>query len=411
MKKTIITTAAALALSFTATTASAQSSSSGNRPSAPPPPASDPVELKVGGFMTWYATYADQRKSTTLGLIDNAGVATPYRIGRYNTFDIMGNAEIYFSGTTTLDNGLKIGAMVQLEAGTDADTWSKVIDESYMTVDSVIGRVIVGNVKNVSNQMAITAPDVSTIGLQETDFTRMVAVPNGFNFLWDATYATWDDTSTKLSYITPTFAGFTAGVSLMPGNRMLGTDADNLLISETYGIRDFKNGIVSVALYEADMGAVKLATSLSYGTYKPLRVALGPFEYGQVGSSNIQDYAAGLNIGIGNFTIGGSYRYVDTKREDRNLGGYVWDAGVSFTAGPVETSVNFIQARNNNTTANVTRVLKDEFNLFQVAGKYKMGAGIDTFINIGYVEYQSATHLNTNSNRGVAVATGMNLSF
>lgn len=70
--------------------------------------------------------------------------------------------------------------MIQLEAGTDSDTSDHTIDETYMTVDSKIGRIIAGNVKNVSNQMSVTSPNVSTLGVQETDFRRVITVPAYF---------------------------------------------------------------------------------------------------------------------------------------------------------------------------------------------------------------------------------------
>ena len=133
----------------------------------------------------------------------------------------MGDGELYFSGKTTLKNDVTIGAMIQLKVGTDSDTNNHVIDETYMTVDSKIGRVIVGNVKNVSNQMSVIAPSVSSLGVQETDFRRIVIVPAGFAYN-KATYALLDDVSTKMSYITPTFSDLTFGVSLMPGNKTKG---------------------------------------------------------------------------------------------------------------------------------------------------------------------------------------------
>lgn len=143
-----------------------------------------PVELQLGGYMTWYGTYTNQKRTTLKQL--TATSAMP--IGEYNNFDVMGNAEIYFSGSTTLQNGVKIGAMIQLEAGTDSDTSDHTIDETYMTVDSKIGRLIVGNVKNVSNQMSVTSPNVSTLGVQETDFRRVITVPAYFSYN-KATYA------------------------------------------------------------------------------------------------------------------------------------------------------------------------------------------------------------------------------
>lgn len=157
--------------------------------------------------------------------------------------------------------------MIQLEAGTDSDTSDHTIDETYMTVDSKIGRIIAGNVKNVSNQMSVTSPNVSTLGVQETDFRRVITVPAYFSYN-KATYALLDDISTKLSYITPTVSGFTAGISLMPGNKKKGKDDDNLLIPSG-GIKLFKYGADAAALFQHDFGSFDLEASTSYTVYKP----------------------------------------------------------------------------------------------------------------------------------------------
>ena len=276
-----------------------------------------PVELQLGGYMTWYGTYTNQKRTT----LKQTGPASATPIGEYNNFDLMGNAEIYFSGSTTLQNGVKIGAMIQLEAGTDSDTSDHTIDETYMTVDSKIGRIIAGNGKNVSNQMSVTSPNVSTLVVQETDFRRVITVPAYFSYN-KATYALLDDISTKLSYITPTVSGFTAGISLMPGNKKKGKDDDNLLIPSG-GIKLFKYGADAAALFQHDFGSFNLEASASYSVYKPnLRVNASEnpgLELASAEEKNINEYGAGLNIGIGNWSVGGSYHYTNMSRKRRNF--------------------------------------------------------------------------------------------
>ncbi len=401
MKRTLLPFMAWLVLSSTAPAASAQEAR--KQPAAP----SSPIQLELGGYMNWYGTYANQKRSTLVGF---AGAGMDVPIGKYNSFDVMGSAEIYFSGSTVLDNGIKVGAMVQLRAGTDPDTDTNTIDQTYLTVDSGIGRIIVGNVKNVAYQMAVTSPNVSTVGVQETDFDRMIIMPVGFNY-YNATYATFDDVSTKVSYITPTLAGFTAAVSLMPGNNTKGQDSNNLLFPIYSNAKDrpFRSGFVGVALYQGDFGRFNLDASLSYASYKPNYIFSNPLTntFFRPGTKRLQEYAGGINVGMGNWTVGGSYRYVDAPLDMREYEGHVWDAGISYMFGPVETSVNYLQSRVNNEF----QPGKDQFSMYQVAGKYKLGAGVDTFVNIAYIEYDSADRARGRSNEGVAVATGMSLAF
>ena len=361
-----------------------------------------PIELQVGGYMTWYGTYGNQRRTT----MTNTGRT----VGEYNNFDLMGNGEVYFAGKTALKNGVEIGAMIQLKAGTDSDTSNHVIDETYMTVDSKIGRVIAGNVKNVSNQMSVTAPTASSIGLQETDFTRILIVPAGFAYN-KATYALLDDVSTKMSYITPTFADLTFGISIMPGNKTKGKDSNNLLIPND-GIKLFKYGVDAAALYEHDFDSFNLSASATYTVYKPnLRANANPAE-----EKNIKEYGGGLNIGIGNWTIGGSYHYTNMSMDTAafmnpfaNVAkGASWDAGVKFTAGPVETSVDVLQSRAESLTVNGK---KDIYTQYQLSGKYNIIKGVSAFADLGYMYFRSASDNRALSNKGPVAAIGMNLNF
>lgn len=402
MKKNLLFSAAVYALT------------AGNALAESTPVPSPPVKLELGGYMTWYGSYANQKRSA---LVDAYGVNTPVPVGEYNAFDVMGNAEIYFSGKAELDNGMTIGVMVQLEAGTDPSTSSKTIDETYLTLDTKIGRFIAGNVKNTAYQMAVRAPDVSTIGLQDSDYDRLIVVPYGFS-AYNSTYPLFDDISTKVSYITPTIAGFTAGISLMPGNGTSGQDNNNLLFPSTSSklARSFKQGFTAVGLYETQIGGFNLSSSLTYASYKPNPTSVenigGTEVFVRGTSKTIKEYAGGLNFGAGNWTIGGSYRYVDAPKSslialDKDMTGYAWDAGVSYSFGPFETSLNYLHSRKNTMTFDG----KDEYNLYQFAGNYRLGAGVDTFINIGYVEYEAADKTRGKSNEGLAVSTGMHLSF
>lgn len=62
-----------------------------------------PVELQLGGYMTWYGTYTNQKRTT----LKQTGPASATPIGEYNNFDLMGNAEIYFQAPQLCKTALK----------------------------------------------------------------------------------------------------------------------------------------------------------------------------------------------------------------------------------------------------------------------------------------------------------------
>lgn len=380
---------------------------------ASPASAEPAIELKTGGFMTFYGAYAKQKKQTEVltGINIPAAAYASRPIGSYNKADLMGNAEVYFSGKHEFENGTALSAMIQLEAGTDSDTSNNVVDETYMTFDSKAGRFIAGNVKNVSNMLAVRSRTVSTIGFQETDFKRMIVIPALFAYN-KATYATLDDISTKLSYISPEMAGFTVAVSAMPGNKTKGKDADNLLIP-TDGTKIFKYGFDSVVKYSHDFDAFKMEIGATYSTYKPnMRANDLPGK-----EKNTNEYGGGLLISTDTWSFGGSYHYVNATEAAgimaavaQTMGphGWVWEIGATYTHNDFSASVNYMHSL---ADSFIDEGRKDKYDQYQIAGKYKIDTGIEAFADFAYLKYDAVRQDKGLSNKGFAATVGVNLFF
>lgn len=131
---------------------------------------------------------------------------------------------------------------------------------------------------------------------------------------------------------------------------------------------------------------------------------------------NINEYGAGLNIGIGNWSVGGSYHYTNMSRKTAEFlnpyanvaKGSSWDAGVKFSAGPFAASANVFQSRADSLTVDGK---KDIFSMYQLSAQYKILAGVDVFADLAYLDFKSASDERGLSNKGPAVAIGMNLNF
>ena len=78
-----------------------------------------------------------------------------------NSFDVQGESEIYFKGSTVLDNGMTVGVMVQLEAGAD-ENGDDTIDESYAYVSGKYGKLVLGSTDNAAYLMRATAPNAAS---------------------------------------------------------------------------------------------------------------------------------------------------------------------------------------------------------------------------------------------------------
>lgn len=348
---------------------------------------SQPIELKLGGYMRWYGTFADFFKKNNLALLENQNV---------NKFDVMGDGEIYFQGRTRLDDGMEIGAMVQIKAGTEVKTF----DESYLFVDGAFGRFQAGNVKNVDYQMSVNAPTVSFIGLQESSYNRFGV----FGLLGksaEATYATWDDISTKLNYISPNVSGFSLGVSLMPSNNSGGLD-NTVFVNNTV----FQYGGAVIGLYENRLNDDWLLTSsASYAFYKPRESYAGTHKA-------IRDFSAGMNVTYKDVTIGGSVKRelspVNTFVVGENFSdtqGWVWDAGVSYDAAVYGLSLSYTGAQTRDTALNSARNRSD---LIVAAAKYRLGAGINVFFDMSYAKVDKASGEKA---QGIGSAAGFDVVF
>ncbi len=74
--------------------------------------------VRVGGYMEQYVAYGSSDQNIS---------------GDYDGIDSKSDAEVFFAPSITLDNGLKIGANIQLEAAGYLGT-SDTIDESFVFI-------------------------------------------------------------------------------------------------------------------------------------------------------------------------------------------------------------------------------------------------------------------------------------
>ena len=98
--------------------------------------AADKIQLGLSGYYRFYAVGASlddgTDASSPTGMEVGAGIRD-HGVGR--------EGEIHFRGQTTLDNGIKVGVRVELEAETSLDQ----IDNSYIYFDGGFGRVEMGS--------------------------------------------------------------------------------------------------------------------------------------------------------------------------------------------------------------------------------------------------------------------------
>lgn len=341
--------------------------------------AADPISLKLGGYAKWL-----------VGFSEYDGPAD-----RQNA-DIHADAEVFFLGSTTLDNGLKIGIKVELEADRSAggaagsaNQGANTIDETFITIDSAIGRVIVGNEDNGAYLLHVSAPDAAgmaednPVALKNLAPGAVTAGAAGGPYNIRATTAiNTDSDDQKITYVAPSFAGFTVGASYIPA---LGSEG------VTPHVRGFQADAMDVfgfaGAYNNTFGAVGLKASFGWAT---LMDDL---------NTNVDhnEFSFGAQFGYAGFTLGGAAKIVDSDV----FGDFEnWTIGLQYGQGPWAASVAYYVSDAG------TGI--DDYRDVHVSGKYTMGPGVDVIGSVGYVERDGAA---ATSFDGWAGLVGLSLAF
>ncbi|MHA1528168.1 MAG: porin [Alphaproteobacteria bacterium] len=273
-------------------------------------------DVRVGGFMEQYVAYADSDANFS---------------GDFDGIDSKQDAEIFFLPSITLDNGLKIGANIQLEALTNS---SDQIDEAFMFIKGSFGEVLLGSENSAGYKMTYGAPDVSFINLNSGSTTLFIPWSGGgagddlFRRTLNTTFLenSGNNDAQRFTYFSPRFSGFQVGASYARD----GNQDSNSQLDGDEGLRDiFDIG----ANYVRSFGDIDLAVSGRWGTADD-----------HVGS-NATVWSGGLNLGFGGFTVGGSYAE-QNKNEHVFRDGKAYDLGVSYETGPWGFSFTYFHGEN-----------------------------------------------------------------
>ena len=386
-------------------------------------------EVRVGGYFESYVAYADS---------DVDGLDTDL-----NGVDSKRDNEIHFKPQITLDNGIKIGADVQLEGSSGTpDT----IDEAFVFIRGSFGEVLLGSENSAGYKMTFAAPDVTFVNVNSGSLTAFVP----FSGSVSGTDAAGDDATVsvggdvfrgtlgstfiengrnndaeRFTYFTPRFAGVQLGVSYardgnQDSNAQLNIDGEALANIVDFG-----------ANYVNSFGDIDVAISGRYG------VAFGDAE------DDPTIYAGGINVGYAGFTIGGSFA------EQNNAGtddGQAYDAGISYETGPWGFSFTYFHGENvddevgdvsNQAAIDLAESLDDagvagivvpdeeisnsgqfgndeEIDMFLVGASYKLAKGVDLNAFGAYVDFEEDTGDAGGSGDdvdGFVIGTGIRLRF
>jgi len=400
--------------------------------------AAEPIKLSLGGYLVTGLTVRDQdnvataatpasnrgtgddRNYTTAATTGGANVPTTTDLGRTDQFY---EAEVWFVGETTLDNGVKVGVNIQMEAYTSSDQ----IDEHYIYVQGGFGRLVAGAENSAPYIMHYSAPSPTggQFGADSPNFLPFRA-PSQNAIGSVRTFMALTSDANKLTYYTPRFApGFQFGISYAPdddapGGTQTVNGAGNCrggcAFDAGNGISDNEQTnhhhfIEAGANFVRSINGVDLAFDVGFGT---------AFVEHQSRSANRdrllkQRYSAsaGFNVGYAGWTFGAGWLWDNNGLQGHN-NRHDFTAGVTYGAGPWLIGVNMGYAWHQDGEAAQGTVLVNRTNdtlLYgELGGQYTLGPGIRVFSVINYAKWEGNSTA-TEESTGVAWSTGFRLSF
>jgi predicted porin len=344
--------------------------------------ASDGIKLDVGGFF---------RTAYMVNFDDSSDGGDNADLGHDRATDgVFSDAEIYFKGEVTLDNGLTAGARVELEGETAGDQ----IDEAWIFFSGGFGEVRIGSEDQALAISCITPPgSTANFGATSPDniganTDGVISADTGGTISSNSVCAGVEGDSQKIVYFTPNFSGFQLGVSYTPNEN-----------AQTYG----QDGGPHIGMPAENPGDSRHNFS-AYASYSyegdgwGLTVGGGGAWEGHVeegndtgGKRDAQDfYQTGLVVSFGGFKVGGAFEYFndvagvqDGADETHNLDAWVAAGGVSYNVDAWTVGLGYSHGRFDIVEADDSNG-HDTQDRLALTGNYDMGPGIALDASIAY---------------------------
>jgi hypothetical protein len=282
------------------------------------------------------------------------------------------------------DNGITFGFRVEFEADSAEDNN---VDENSIWASGSFGKLEFGNNDGAEDTFMVNGSnsgvDYGGVGNPTSNFLTDAF---GGDARTSVDFANGVDSGdgTKITYTTPNFNGFSAGVSYTPDTSD-GDDGNRYNAEDDDGIHDH----IGVGLgYDGEFNGVGVELGLVAG-------------YGQADEEPEDDVfgiGGGAAISFSGFTIAAGAIWDDA---DGNGGeGYAFDAGIGYAAGPWSFSVNGIYSEDDDSD--------DELLGGSANVGYNLAPGVSVFLT-GYIGEEDLG--SGDDNDIVALTSGLKLSF
>jgi predicted porin len=336
------------------------------------PASAEGFELKIGGFMEQWLGYTDSSNTTK---------------PQSDVWAQHSDVEIHFSAKQTLDNGLTIGFLVELEGESSTSSGDEV-DEQYMTVEGSFGKIIMGSENTAPYLMHYNAKN-NGIGMEEGDGASVWGPGTSGALANSNQHVSVHNDNNSVTFISPRVNGIQVGASYVPS----AASPDSLVPAsggtESDGTRD--NGFGVAANYETSISDMSVKASLEYTDAGSDSKSTANGDQTALGGA--------LQLGFGGFTA--SFAYGEHNKDNATAADVnVFVTGLAYNAGPAGVSI--VYARGEDTDLN------DKQDFVELGANYAVGPGVTAKGSIYAWERKSG---GSDVADGVAIAGGLVLSF
>jgi len=347
---------------------------------AAPAGAAEKIKLGLGGYWESYIGATDSEE-------DARGSGTR----DIANFGILNDAEVYFSGSTKLDNGIAISVRIEMEAMENQTT----IDESYISISSdTLGMVRIGG-DDAVNGGAYVGPDRGISG----DYDNWIAEANATTN--DNAYDTGNSgDDPKISYWSPRIAGFQGAVSYVPSTGSQGSTSPSAVNTLTSN----HSAVAASLTWKETVAGVGINSQAAVYREGASTTRSGQTNFNFGLRAAYQGFDAGVAYGVFQDAVNDDEAAAVTSHDGNTLA-----YSISYKSGPWKAGVWRLDHENMGSSAVAG---DDETTVTSLFGQYQLSDGVLLQGMVFNVDYDEEGNIDVNEQSGGwGVVAGMKLSF
>jgi len=370
------------------------------------------TKMTISGSYKATVGYARQGEGFTV----SSGKGTAYT--GYNEIDVKTDSEIHFKGSTKTNSGIKVGLVVELETD-QAKNSGDHIDASYMTLGGNFGTFALGSTIAAAAALAVNAPSTGALGVFGGDSSEWIVKPATVAVSPVAGGNIGGNEQQKIRWISPSFSGFTGGVSYVPDL----TSQDNNMAASSGNAGTDASQIDLALKYSGKIGMNAISASGSYWQVDQATTAANA-------TTGTEGQSIGVSTTMGAFTVGAGWKEVSTTGDASTvftqngvskpigtpLSGTIHskdeeahNVGVAWKQGPTQLSVNYFNSTMEMAT---TQAGEDSLTKWTFGATHNVGPGVDFVGSIQHVRWDDElSSVALNNNKGTAFVGGVKVAF